>query len=112
MVFGPGSSPLQDYAQGLRQLQHHRFLQSMVYLALFVYGNALFYTQSHAVGKAVAWGFVGLSAFFLIIEIFRAWGQTRYQPVLKTFEETAVALGSSAMYGGGCLYWILQSMLG
>ncbi len=96
MSFGPGSSPL----------------QSMVYLALFVYGNALFFTQGPAVAGAVAWGFVSLSFLFLLIEIFRAWGQTRYQPVLKTFEETAVALGASAMYGGGGLYWILQAALG
>ncbi len=113
MSFGPGgSSPLQEFTTGLRQIQHHRFLQSMVYLVLFVYGNALFFTQGERAGRSVAWGFVGLSALFLTIEVFRAYGQTRLQPRLQNFEETIVSLGASGLYGGGCVYWILQALLG
>ena len=109
---GVMSTPLQEYTEGLRQIQHHRFLQSMVYLVLFVYGNALFFSHAGRAGRAIAWGFVAISALFLIIELVRAYVQTRLQPRLRNLEEVMVALGASSLYGGGVIFWILQALLG
>jgi len=106
------SSPLQEFTEGLRQIQHHRFLQSMVYLVLFIYGNALFFGHPGAQAHAIAWGFVALSALFLVIEVLRAYLQTRWQPVLRTAEDAFVTLGASCLYGGGAIYWILMALVG
>ncbi len=106
------SSPLQEYTEGLRQIQHHRFLQTMVYLILFIYGNVLFFGHEGRVAHAIAWGFVALSGLFLVIEVLRAFVQTRWQPHLRNAEEAFITLGASCLYGGGAVYWMLQATLG
>lgn len=106
------SSPLQEFTEGLRQIQHHRFIQSMVYLILFIYGNTLFFGHEGRPAHAIAWGFVALSVLFLLIEVLRAYLQTRWQPHLRNAEDAFVTLGASMLYGGGVVYWMLQAILG
>ncbi|MES2154960.1 MAG: hypothetical protein V4510_07475 [bacterium] len=106
------STPLQEFTEGLRQIQHHRFLQSMVYLVLFIYGNSLFFAHEGRIAHAIAWGFVALSSLFLTIEVLRAYLQTRWQPHLRNAQDAFVTLGASMLYGGGTIYWVLMALMG
>ena len=101
-------SPLREVHYDLRQIQHHRFLQAMLYVALLVYGNVLYYHDAPDFNarRAVALGFLAISGLFFGIEVVRGREQTAIMPRLRNVADTVQALGASALYAAGSVYWV------
>ena len=86
----------------------------MLYVALVVYGNVLYYERlgpSAGAARAIALGFLAVSALFLGIEAVRSRDQTAITPRLRGWADYLQVLGASALYAAGCVYWLSRFLL-